>query len=296
MLSQRQAECIILFVTIIAAFGWICSKEAITELPVIGFIGIRFLLAGLVIAPWSIRYINTINATQFVQSIIAGLLMTSNLVCWVYGVATTSSLGEGAFIVSLSMLFVPLISWLILKIRPSQTFWLAFPCAIVGLVLLALTQNNIHFEMSHIFFLLSATAQAFYFFYASLFSKNIPLITFTTIQLVVTGIVSLILSYFFEKWPITISDTTIGWLAASVIIATTLRFMLQLIGQKYTTTENASIVMVNEPVMVFIVGVWWYNAPVNGVQIFGCILILLSLLYYRCGNQLGQYLRHTKLK
>lgn len=291
MLSPRQAECIILSVTVIAAFGWICSKEAITELPAMGFIGIRFLLAALIITPWSIRHVNHINLTQFGKAIIAGLLMTANLICWVYGVATTTSLGEGAFIVSLSMLFVPLISYLILKKKPLYTFWFSLPIALIGLTLLTLTKPDIHFEIGHIFFLLSAIAQAFYFFYASLFAKNIPLMSFTSIQLAVTGCLSLMLSYAFESWPNSISEKTVGWLVASIIIATTLRFLLQLMGQKYTSAENASIIMINEPLMVFIVGVWWYHTPINGLQILGCAFILFALLYYRCGNKLYRLCR-----
>lgn len=49
------------------------------------------------------------------------------MLLWIYAVATTPSLGEGAFIMSLSMLFVPLVAWGMLHIRPSGAFWASLP-------------------------------------------------------------------------------------------------------------------------------------------------------------------------
>ncbi|WP_424585814.1 hypothetical protein, partial [Acinetobacter baumannii] len=65
--------------------------------------------------------------------IISGLLFALNLCLWIYSVSTTASLGEGAFIMSLSMMFVPLTAWVMMKVRPPQAWWECLPIAVVGL-------------------------------------------------------------------------------------------------------------------------------------------------------------------
>ncbi len=78
------------------------------------------------------------------------------------------------------------------------------------------------------------------------------------------------------------------WFIASVVIATSLRFILQLIGKKNTTAANAAIIMILEPVMTVFVAAIWYHERMPLIQIVGCILILCALFYYRwrCSNSL----------
>ena len=42
---------------------------------------------------------------------------------------------------------------------------------------------------------------------------------------------------------------TFGWLLASIVIATSLRFGLQMKGQKYAAVASAAIIMVLEPLL-----------------------------------------------
>ncbi|MGX9334422.1 hypothetical protein ACWYA4_27035 (plasmid) [Klebsiella grimontii] len=95
------------------------------------------------------------------------------MLLWIYAVATTPSLGEGAFIMSLSMLFVPLVAWGMLHIRPSGAFWASLPLAMAGLALLTL-RNGLTWNMSQLVFLLAAIVQAVFFCYNSRYVHMIP--------------------------------------------------------------------------------------------------------------------------
>lgn len=91
-----------------------------------------------------------------------------------------------------------------------------------------------------------------------------------------------------EEWYASITAPTMMWFIASVVIATSLRFILQLIGKKNTTAANAAIIMILEPVMTVFVAAIWYHERMPLIQIVGCILILCALFYYRwrCSNSL----------
>lgn len=281
MQPQRKAELFLVLTTFIAAWGWVFSREAVQGMPIFAFLGSRFLLAAIILLPFCRGKRNQIRLRQLPNILMTGGWMALNLVLWIYAVATTDSIGEGAFIMSLAMLFVPLVAWVVLKIRPSRYFWEALPIAILGLACLTLFTGQVQLKSSQLWFLAAAIVQAIYFCYTSLYTRSVPLLPLTTIQLACTGSVGLILSFFLEEWPTTLSMTTLMWFAASVVIATSLRFILQLIGQKNTTTANAAIIMILEPVMTVFVAAIWYHERMPLIQIIGCILILSALFYYR---------------
>ncbi len=51
------------------------------------------------------------------------------------------------------------------------------------------------------------------------------------------------------------------WLIVSIVIATILRFVLQLVGQKYIPVSNAVIIMILEPVFTTLDDVIVYLEP-----------------------------------
>ncbi|WP_176372463.1 EamA family transporter, partial [Klebsiella pneumoniae] len=106
MVRQRQADLLLIAATVIAACGWIFSREAIAGMPVFAFLGLRFFFAALLLLPFCRGF--RPQKQHWPKLIISGLWFALNLCLWIYSVSTTASLGEGAFIMSLSMMFVPL--------------------------------------------------------------------------------------------------------------------------------------------------------------------------------------------
>ncbi|MTB80797.1 EamA family transporter [Providencia stuartii] len=281
MQSQRKAELFLVLTTFIAAWGWIFSREAVQGMPIFAFLGSRFLLAAIILAPFCWGKRHHIRLQQLPSILMTGGWMALNLVLWIYAVATTDSLGEGAFIMSLAMLFVPLVGWVLLKIRPTRYFWQALPVAVLGLACLTLFKGQVQFKSSQLWFLAAAIVQAIYFCYTSVYARSVPVLPLTAIQLACTGVVGLTLSLLLEEWPTTLAPSILMWFIASVVIATSLRFILQLIGQKNTTAANAAIIMILEPVMTVFVAAIWHHERMPMIQIIGCILILSALFYYR---------------
>jgi drug/metabolite transporter (DMT)-like permease len=93
MNRQRQAELFLVITTIIAACGWIFSREAISGMPVFAFLGLRFLGAALVLLPFCRG--QRIALAKLRQVFISALWMALTLCLWIWSVSTTPSLGEG---------------------------------------------------------------------------------------------------------------------------------------------------------------------------------------------------------
>jgi drug/metabolite transporter (DMT)-like permease len=278
MIRQRQADLLLVAATVIAACGWIFSREAIAGMPVFAFLGLRFFFAALLLLPFCRGF--RVGRRQWPPILISGLWFALNLCLWIYAVSTTPSLGEGAFIMSLSMLFVPLTAWVMMKTRPARAYWECLPLAIVGLALLSL-HMPIAFHPSQGWFLLTALVQSIWFCYTSRCAREVPLIPLTAVQLGITGLVGLAISAAFESWDRPFTLPTFGWLLASIVIATSLRFGLQMKGQKYAAVASAAIIMVLEPLLTVIAAALWYHEQLPLQKIVGGVLILVAQLWFR---------------
>ncbi|MDF2153470.1 DMT family transporter [Vibrio sp. CAU 1672] len=282
MTQERRADIILVFTTILAAAGWIFSKEAIQGLPPFGFIGLRFVLASACLLPFCYRHFRQIESTDIYKAMGVGTLLGSALLLWIYAISVSDTLGEGAFIMSLSMLFVPLIAWLLFKQSPNRLFWLALPVALAGLLMLSLG-GGVDWEASssQVWFLAAALMLAVHFNFNGKYARRIPTLLLTCLQLFMIGCMGLLASLLTETWPEAVSDTTWMWFSLSMLVATSLRYVMQTAGQKHSTAANAAIIMILEPVWTVVLSVIWYSEQMPMHKLSGCLMILSALLLYR---------------
>ncbi len=66
-------------------------------------------------------------------------------------------------------------------------------------------------------------------------------------------------SWLTESWPATISLVTWKWFALSVLLATSLRYLMQTMGQKSANPTNAALLMLLEPVWTLVLSVVIYQ-------------------------------------
>lgn len=285
MNAERKAAGILVVTTLLAGFGWIFSKEAIQGLPPFGFIALRFLLASLCLLPFCFGSLKSISFVQFRQALGGGLILALALLAWVYAVSISDTLGEGAFIVSLSMIIVPIVAWALFREKPKRAFWFAMPIAVAGLAFLSL-KGGWQSSPGQLWFLFNACLLALHFNINSRLAQSLPILLLTCIQLFVTGLIALMVSSLVETMPEQIDNEIWGWFLASAILATSLRFAMQTLGQKGCNPANAALIMLLEPIWTVILSIIWYGEQLSTNKVVGCSLILLSLLFYRTDGRL----------
>ncbi len=293
--SWRHGELLLVAATLIAASGWIFSKEAIEHLPVFGFIGLRFLLASICLLPFCYRHFSSVNLNDLLKAFCVGGLLGTAILLWIYAVSVSATLGEGAFIMSLSMLFVPLIAWPLFGEKPTGSFWCSLPFAVAGLILLSLA-GGWQQSSSQLWFLLSALVLAVHFNFNSHYAQRIPVLLLICIQLCCTGLMGLAMSVLFEVWPANaIPHSTWGWFGLSVLVATSLRYVLQTLGQKATSRSNAAIIMILEPIWTLLLSILWLSEQVSLYKVLGCMLILFAIVVNRGWDKIKSMCFLTKI-
>ncbi|WP_421288792.1 DMT family transporter [Aeromonas veronii] len=289
---NRTPLLLMVLVTLLAAAGWLFSKEAIRELPPAAFIGSRFLLAALLLLPLAWLREPPPTRAQLVRAAGCGTLLGASLLLWVTAISQSDALGSGAFIMSVATLMAPLAAWGAFRAKPGRHYWLTLPIAIAGLLLLS-SSTHWGVSLSLFWFLAAATTLGIQLAVHRHFAQSIAPTWLTCIQLAMTGLFGTLLSLLTEQWPEAgVSNGIWGWFAASVLIATTLRYWLLTHALSKMTTAHAALMMLLEPVWTLLLSTLFYNEPLGGAKLAGAGLVLGALVLY----QLPLLLRSARLK
>lgn len=274
------SDMLILFVTLLAASGWVFSKEALQGIAPLSFLGIRFLLAGMLLGVLCIPQFKNLTAQSWKLSLSMGALFSIALMIWVQGLFASNHVGEGAFITSLGVVLVPVIAKLFFKEELASSTWIALPVAILGLALLSLN-DGFQFENGQLFFAGAAILFALHFNLITLAASKMPAFPLTSIQLMSAGFGALVVSFFMEQWPPVISQITWGWILASILLASAARFLIQTYAQSMASASHTAIILILEPIWVSIITAFWFDETMSWLQLSGCGLIFLALVINR---------------
>ncbi|CUB05394.1 DMT family transporter [Marinomonas fungiae] len=275
--SHFKAELILVLVTVIAAFGWIFSKEALAGLPPIFFLGIRFVIAGIVLFFVGARFFKGVRWQDLKGAMAVGAVMGVAMMFWIVGLDQVSNIGVGAFINSLGVILVPVFARLLFNEQPARSIWIALPVAVIGLACLALG-NGLSFEWAQVYFFIAAVTFALQFNLLTRMSTKLHVLVLTAIQLFTAGSLMLMVSPTMEEIPHTVPLSIVGWFLASTLIATSLRFLLQTYAQSLTPASNAAVIMNLEPVWTALFAALWFSESMTGLQLGGCVLIFFAML------------------
>ncbi len=274
-----RGELYLIAATLVAALGWVASKLVIIDMPGVTFIAYRFLLASFILLPFCYKQLSSLPLIHLIKTSCLALILAISLQIWIYAISITNSISVGAFIMSLAMLIVPITSWLLFRTRPTRGFWLALPIAILGMMLLSIT-NGWHVEKSQLYFLLSAALLSIHFVLNKRMSSEIKPLPSICVQLFIVGLSSVVFAGLIEPQPFQLNPNSMFWFVISVTVATALRYLMQTIGQYKVNAEKAALIMILEPVWTVVLSIGLLNEEVEPQKLFGGSIILLSLIVY----------------
>jgi drug/metabolite transporter (DMT)-like permease len=278
--GHLKADLLLVLVTLLAAAGWVFSLQSLKGLPPLLFMGVRFLAAGLLLLGFGLGRARRLGARDLTTATAIGVVMAVTMLCWILGLHWVVNVGVGAFISSLGMIMAPLVGWLLFGMRVTPQTWTGAAIAVAGMAFLSL-EHGLHMHVSDLLFFAAACGLALHFNLNTRFVAQLPVVPLTAIQLTVVGVFCLLASAGFERWPATVDVGVLGWLMASILIATSLRFFLQLKGQSMAPVGHAALIMTLEPVWTSIIAAAWRGERMSHFQLIGCVLIFVALFFSR---------------
>ena len=279
-MRSNRAEYLLVVVTVIAAAGWLFSKNGLQYFPPHSFIALRFSIAAGVLALFCLPKLRSLTSAQLLRCAAAGSALGFTLLFWVIGLHKTTSIAEGAFIVSLSVVLVPIIGRLLFSEAIPRILLFAIVPALAGLVLLTI-DNGFIIEVGQWYFLAATIGFSLHLNLSSHFVSNIPSLANTSVQLATVGSISAVVAIFTEHWPTTLGTLAWGWVLASAIIATSFRFALQNRALQFVSPTHASMIMLFEPIWTAILGIIVLEETLSHNKLAGCALIFTALIIFR---------------
>jgi drug/metabolite transporter (DMT)-like permease len=239
-------------------------------------IALRFGLAFIVAAAIFPHRLRKINWITLKYSILLGFLLFVVFTAIAIGLETTTTTKAG-FLVSLTVVFVPLFCTIILKEQLTRRLVFSVILAIVGIGLLTVKIPFI-VTLGDLLCVLAAITYAIHILVVGSAAFKVDTLTLGILQLGFAGLFGLVFSLLFET-PGFPGDTK-GWVAilALSIVCSGLGFILQTIAQKYTTPSRTGLIFSLEPVFAALFGFLFANESLQINGYIGASLVLASII------------------
>lgn len=283
-LTSFGAELLLVLAAIVWGFAFVAQKAGMDSIGPMAFNGIRFVIGSVLLLPliWyydhrAIKHTHVINTRKglWKAGIISGLVLFAAASIQQLGIVYTTA-GNAGFITSMYVILVPVFSLFINQKVNIQT-WIGAIIALAGLYLLSASEG-LSIVTGDMLVFGSAFFWAVQVILASYYAVRINVIKLAAIQFGLTGIISLIISFFTETYGLSnIYAATIPLLYGG-IMSVAFAFTLQLIAQKKANPTHAAIILSTESVFAAIGGWLILNEELTRVETIGAALMLTGVI------------------
>ena len=291
--KQLLSSVLLLTAAIIWGFAFVAQEKAAVTVQPFTLNATRALIAAAALVPIAAitrrmqgkRLLESFSADrkQLVKAgVICGIMLCISTNLQQFGI---SLFPEGApasahsgFLTALYILFVPLFG-LFLGKKPGIFVTIAVILATVGLYFLCLYNGFGTLYTGDIVVLMCGMAFAVQILCVDRFISSVDGVKLSSLQFLVTGVLSAILMLIFEK-P-NLSAILAAWqpILYLALMSSGIAYTLQIIGQKYASSPTlASILMSMESVFAFIGGMIFMGAIPKTNEWIGCGLMLIAII------------------
>jgi drug/metabolite transporter (DMT)-like permease len=272
--SPRLALTALVGVTAIWGWTFVIVKDAIQLMPVMDFLAVRFSLAAvvmLVLRPTSLRRLSWRGGWR---GMVLGVLLGLSYITQTQGLRTTSPAVSG-FITGMSVVFTPLVGWLLLRQKISPRTWLAVGLACAGLALLSL--HGWSFGTGELLTLACALFVAFHIIGLGQWSAKHDTYGLALVQIATVAIISLIAA---APGGIIMPPDGETWrtIGITAILATAAAFFIQTWAQSLVSPTHIAVVLTMEPVFAGVFSVAFGGDKATVRFISGAVYVLVAML------------------
>ncbi|WP_411553538.1 DMT family transporter [Paenibacillus lautus] len=275
-MKPLKADLMILFITMCWGSSYLFMKMGLDSLGAFNLIALRFglafMLAGVIFFP-RLRRVN-LNTIRY--AMLLGFILFIMFTALTFGLKTTTASNAG-FLISLTVVFVPLIHTFLFKKKIEKKLMVSILLALTGIALLTI-QLPFAFKIGDLFCIAAALCYALHINIVSTAAQKVDALSLGILQLGFTGLYAYLSSLLLETpvWP----SSTDSWTAVLVlsVVCSGLGFIFQTIAQKYTTATRTGLVFSLEPVFAALFGFWFANEVMDANQYAGAALVLLSVV------------------
>lgn len=276
MNKQLQANFLIVLVALFWGSTYFLTKMAVEELEPFNLTALRFGTAFIITALFFFKRIRKADRTVIKYSIILGVLAVIAVLSMTFGVQYTTASNAG-FLISLSVVMIPLISVVVLKKRIKAKLLLSVILATIGIVCLTLNEQ-LTINKGDILCILCATSFAVQVLIMERIPKSADSVAIGALQLGITAVVNFILSFFLENFTVPSDLKVWGVIVILGVFCTAFCYIIQIYALKNTSAIQAGIILSLEPVFSAIFAYIFLGELLSKQGYIGAILLFISVI------------------
>lgn len=270
--------------------SFVAQKQGMEYVEGFTFNGIRSLIGGIVLLPViffrsrkNTVKLSPVEKKQTRKDNIKGILIVGTMLCIGSNLQQFAfdyiEPGKVGFITALYMLLVPLISFIAYKKKQPVTTWIGVILGVGGLYMICMGgASSFSLGKGEILAMLCSIAFALHIIVIDKYAPKIDTIVLSCGQYLVTGIVSCILMFIFEKPDAgNIMQAAVPILYAG-IMSCSCAFTFQIIGQKYTEPTLASMLLCTESVFSVIFSFIILGERMTVIEYVGCAVMFIAII------------------
>lgn len=276
MNKQLQANFLIVLVALFWGSTYFLTKMAVEELEPFNLTALRFGTAFIITALFFFKRIRNADRTVIKYSIILGVLAVIAVLSMTFGVQYTTASNAG-FLISLSVVMIPLISVVVLKKKIKAKLLLSVVLATIGIVCLTLNEQ-LTINKGDILCILCATSFAVQVLIMERIPKTADSVAIGALQLGITAVVNFILSFFLENFTVPSDLKVWGVIVILGVFCTAFCYIIQIYALKNTSAIQARIILSLEPVFSAIFAYIFLGELLSKQGYIGAILLFISVI------------------
>ncbi len=305
--TQFKGIAMLLLTAFIWGSSFVAQSLGMESVEAFTFNGIRTLLGAAALLPFiiikdAINIKKNGNAekkklkSEAKTIIIGGTLMgialcvASNLQQYAFSYPEHSP-GKIAFITAFYMFFVPLLG-LFMKKRVSLITWICVLLGTVGLYFLCVSGVGFSaITKSDLFSLACSVAYAVHILVIERFASKADPVKLSFMQFTVSGVITCIIMFIVEAPTVSAINESILPLLYSGIMSCGLAYTFQIVGQKYTESTVASIIMCLESVFGVLCSAVMLQKMLTANEIIGCVIMFTAIIISQFSDKIENILK-----
>lgn len=236
----------------------------------------RFFVAALCLWIFYHKQAKQITKNEWKLGSILGILLVLTFFLLTLGLQYTTP-SVNAFLCNTQAVLVPLICWVFFHQRPTVSVLLAGAITIVGVALLSVT-DGLRLDLGAILSFGASIAFSLQMVFMSKMLLSCDSIHIALVENTVVAVVSfVILLCMGNGFPALSLPAVCNFLYAG-ILCTAVYFVLQSVGQRYTSATKCGLIITTESVFAALISALLYGERLNLRGYIGCILIFGAVL------------------
>ncbi|CAA7603362.1 EamA domain protein [Acididesulfobacillus acetoxydans] len=265
---------------VIAASFWgfdtILIKLTIVTFPPLFYLGIRFLLAGAIMSVLFWPKITSLGKSAWFWTCLAGTLLFGGFALQTVGLRYTTP-GISAFLTMTYFMFAPIFKSLISRKLPESKLIAGILLVAVGMWLLFF-QNRFVFGLGESLTLLSAVLFAMHILVVDKAVNLVNSVALATIQVSVTGFLSIILALILEPFPREFTSLSVLTIGFGILFGSIGAYLLQTGAQKLTPPSHVGLLLSLEAIFALLFSVLFGLDVLTRNGILGLALVFLGTI------------------